>query len=397
MEGDIMSHIVEFYVEGLAGNKKPFSAKLDRNVNIIFGLNGSGKSSLLRIFHSAMQEDASGLTNVPFTKAEVKIYSKSFKKIFTYSLEKSIKKAKPDLGDEKPYIVTYTRGVRARIVKEQKEKPLKWNISPKKSKEELIGWHHRFLPTSRLYVPPDDFPIRFGGAHEEGTLEEEQLNELFAYTVKQLWTNYSSDILSIVRKTQEEGLASILKAVIASKKSGKTTKWLKSRIAYDRLKTFLKRQGSSSIIGNFENFEKRYKGDMILRDVVLDINNVEKKIEKAMAPRRKLEELLNKMFSGNKQVDLKDNTILISIDEETNITLDLLSSGEKHLIRILVEAMLADDSSFIIDEPEISMHIDWQAEFIQTIQYVNPQAQLIIATHSPEIMANIPEEKIFNL
>ena len=58
-----MSHVIEFYVEGLAGKEKGFGHKLNRDINIFFGLNGSGKTSLLKILHSALSTDTALLAN----------------------------------------------------------------------------------------------------------------------------------------------------------------------------------------------------------------------------------------------------------------------------------------------------------------------------------------------
>ena len=75
-----MSHITEFSIWGLAGRKEVYSQKLDRHLNVFFGLNGSGKTSLLKILDSAMERKTDNLINVPFEKAQVKIYSINFKK-----------------------------------------------------------------------------------------------------------------------------------------------------------------------------------------------------------------------------------------------------------------------------------------------------------------------------
>jgi len=82
-----MAHIVEFTVTGLAGRDDEYAKELSRDLNVFYGLNGSGKTSLLKILDSAMSEDASRLKNVPFRKAEVKIYSIKFKRVYTYTFE----------------------------------------------------------------------------------------------------------------------------------------------------------------------------------------------------------------------------------------------------------------------------------------------------------------------
>ena len=54
-------------------------------------------------------------------------------------------------------------------------------------------------------------------------------------------------------------------------------------------------------------------------------------------------------------------------------------------------------STILIDEPELSMHIDWQHDLIESLSRLNGQAQFILATHSPEIMAELDDSKIFRL
>ena len=116
-----------------------------------------------------------------------------------------------------------------------------------------------------------------------------------------------------------------------------------------------------------------------------------------MAPRTKLQLLIDKMFSGNKRLVLGDTSIEVLTDSETKIGLRSLSSGEKHLLYLLLETMRADFSTLLVDEPEISMHVDWQRELIGAMRELNPKAQIIAATHSPEIIADIDDSKVFAL
>ncbi len=84
-----MSHVLEFQIEGLAGRGDVTAIKLNRDLNIFFGFNGSGKTSLLKILHSAMLADASLLRSVPFRAAEVKIYSKTYNCVIKRSIQKN--------------------------------------------------------------------------------------------------------------------------------------------------------------------------------------------------------------------------------------------------------------------------------------------------------------------
>ncbi len=72
---------------------------------------------------------------------------------------------------------------------------------------------------------------------------------------------------------------------------------------------------------------------------------------------------------------------------ETPILPENLSSGEKQILIILLTTLLQDRKEYILlmDEPEISLHIDWQRSLIKNIRQINPNCQIIIATHSPTV------------
>jgi predicted ATPase len=391
-----MAHITEFTVSGLAGRKDSYHQVLDRNTNIFFGLNGSGKTSLLKILHSAMSLDGTILENVPFDTAEVKIYSLTYKRIFTLTANNKPKSSKQkseanafsvqeSLFEISLELDEVTRAARTSV--EWKEKP--------KVRKDKGGWAHRYLPTSRLYVGARITEYR---AAAMGTSTTEQtLDDYFAQTLQTVWRNYYTRILSSVGKAQENGLANILKAILSGKsKPKKQLQTVDLETAYERVSNFLLRQGSKGVLGSFEKFRKEYEINEQLRSVVSDIDEVEKRIAQATAPRDELQSLVKQMFTGNKEIVFGDKAIEIkAMDKE--IGLNSLSSGEKHVLRILIETLLTEESSIIIDEPELSMHVDWQRDLIKIMRQLNPQAQIIIATHSPEVMAEIKDENIFRL
>jgi len=72
---------------------------------------------------------------------------------------------------------------------------------------------------------------------------------------------------------------------------------------------------------------------------------------------------------------------------QTPIQPEKLSSGEKQLLIILLNVLLQDRKNYILlmDEPEISLHIDWQRSLITHIRRINPNCQMIVTTHSPTI------------
>lgn len=104
--------------------------------------------------------------------------------------------------------------------------------------------------------------------------------------------------------------------------------------------------------------------------------------------------VIDKFFKpSGKHIELdKENNRLVFVLDTTggNIQLEQLSSGEKQLLIILFRVFLMQKKSYILlmDEPEISLHIDWQNQLIDAIQILNPNAQIILSTHSPSIFAD---------
>ena len=67
-----------------------------------------------------------------------------------------------------------------------------------------------------------------------------------------------------------------------------------------------------------------------------------------------------------------------------------LSSGEKQMLVILLTVLVEDDQHYVLfmDEPEVSLHIEWQKRLIDLIMELNPNVQIILTTHSPAVVMN---------
>lgn len=123
------------------------------------------------------------------------------------------------------------------------------------------------------------------------------------------------------------------------------------------------------------------------------INELSSELEK---DKKRIFERLNEYikmlndFHETKEFTLQDSKIggISIFKENVEIPLSQLSSGEKQLIILLTEALLQKGAQtlFIADEPELSLHIEWQRRVIPSIRVLNPNSQIIVATHSPEIV-----------
>lgn len=396
-----MAHIVSFVVTGLVGREKPLVCELNRDVNIFFGSNGSGKTSLLKILHSAMTGDPRPVTQTVFEKAEVTIFSMDKKRTFTRtldnttnsSLQEQLRLSRVSATDEIPaYLLddAYST-VRANLLRQERS----WVTKPKG--KTTFRWSHQYLPTSRLYLDPGLGKPRSHQFAAEEQYIEDHIETQFARQIESLWSRYSAKMFRAVGEAQADGLASIFRTVLSEKARKQGGVDLDSEVAFQRVATFLRRQGSRDLLGTQESFTKRYKNSSQLRRVVADIDRVETNIELAMAQQNELQQLITTMFSGRKKVVVGATAIELFSELTSPISLASLSTGEKHLLRILIETMLADANSIIIDEPELSMHVDWQHRLVRSMRQLSPEAQLILATHSPEIMADVPDDKIFRI
>ena len=67
-----------------------------------------------------------------------------------------------------------------------------------------------------------------------------------------------------------------------------------------------------------------------------------------------------------------------------------LSSGEKQLLVILLTVLVEDQQHYVLfmDEPEVSLHIEWQKRLLDLILELNPNVQIILTTHSPAVIMN---------
>lgn len=92
------------------------------------------------------------------------------------------------------------------------------------------------------------------------------------------------------------------------------------------------------------------------------------------------------------------NELYAVIGANTKLSLRELSSGEKQLVIILGEALLQKQSPsvYIADEPDLSLHVSWQEKLTTNLRQINPHAQVMFATHSPDIVAGF-QDRVFDL
>ena len=136
------------------------------------------------------------------------------------------------------------------------------------------------------------------------------------------------------------------------------------------------------------------------KDIAIKLQELDyeytQKINKLKQPLNRFVNSANLFFSEGDKVLHIDDAGEISIEingGEKSTTIFDLSSGEKQLIIMLGHIVFDEASVFVIDEPELSLHLSWQYKFAEALQTANPDAQFILATHAAGIIAKKSNEQ----
>ncbi|ELY5849558.1 ATP-binding protein [Cronobacter turicensis] len=132
--------------------------------------------------------------------------------------------------------------------------------------------------------------------------------------------------------------------------------------------------------------------------IVDEWNNLVKKRKKIFEPRDTYLGIINRMMQRKKFFINDKNELEVESRSGKEILLSDLSSGEKQLLIVLGEALLQEKKNwiYIADEPELSLHVRWQETLVDNLLSINPNAQIVFATHSPDVVSHYGN-KIFDM
>jgi len=151
-------------------------------------------------------------------------------------------------------------------------------------------------------------------------------------------------------------------------------------------------------LGNFEEsigFVLDYQDYDKIKKLILASEKMQKDKKEAV---KHIVLFLNTM---NEFIENNEDGKTINIDEtgkinfttkynKSPIDIQHLSSGEKQLITFFTNLIFMENKDkpgiFVVDEPELSLHLSWQALFVEKALQINSNIQFIFATHSPEII-----------
>lgn len=163
----------------------------------------------------------------------------------------------------------------------------------------------------------------------------------------------------------------------------------------------------TSLFGQLSNMDKGLSLEWLLNKAQVErmskiveiIDEHNSKVDSYFKPINYFITTINSFYKDSHktlQIDAIGQLVVLRPDG-VKCTIEALSSGEQQLLVIFAHAYFnrnSKSSVFIIDEPELSLHLGWQEKFTETIAKISENSQFILATHSPEIVGNNKQKTV---
>lgn len=389
------------------------SSEFNNDINIIIGKNGTGKTTFMNILHAVLSLDFDELRDNEFNEVtlslvntegekEIKVIKNEddFRFNVTYVIDGNEYDVNLPMGDAPSYVRRRYLD-RYEQLKDNINKYIKlFSLSVYRNRKNYE--YERERERGNLYrkgmLSPTDFYlnellIELGKYQLELTQNSKKISEDLQRGVllSLLYTNEEKVIKSrnnkgLEKEKEKEKLQNAYKKFgfyddVVSEKINKHID-----AVFDELSKLQELKDRFHINLDKLEFPSRILAAKKVTDKIIELSsNAEKENEIVFKNSNKFIDII-RLFTG-KRFEFKKGELVFLLSSGKETSLFKLSSGEKQLLILLIEALLQRESNciFLADEPEISLHIEWQREIIESVLSLNPNAQIIIATHSPEI------------
>lgn len=131
--------------------------------------------------------------------------------------------------------------------------------------------------------------------------------------------------------------------------------------------------------------------EQTLKEIQSRVDEVKTQKDKLLRPFTLLSDTVKEIF----QYQGIQITETMTLGDATDaMASEKLSSGEKQMLSFLCYNAFTNHSIILVDEPELSLHVDWQRVLLRILMQQGTQNQFIVATHSPFIYAKYPEKEL---
>lgn len=422
-----MNKIDRAEITGFWGDRE-IAIDLHADVNFFIGVNGSGKTTVINIIAAALSADFTTLDRLPFQKIKLDLSEVGGRKKPSIEVEKVE-------NEDTPYssIVYRIKEKASDKYKEysldefEEEALLRRRISPRQFRAYMrqrmnrgilarlqsiinVSWlsiHRssmsRFSPEEESYESSVDqkleelsndlgkyFSVLSAKVSDE--IAEFQRNIISSLLTEQTESAVFSLVLSFDLEEEKQALFDIFEKLKIGGRSAKS-RIEKHFIEVNRAREKL--SGKEGLdLNDLMTLVNLYRSHR----VVDNWNELLEKQAEILAPKATFVDVLNGLIE-RKKISVNDkNEIEATTSSGKKLSIRGLSSGEKQLIIILGEALLQKESPwiYIADEPELSLHVRWQEKLIENLRKINPRAQIICATHSPDVVSSF-SKNVFDM
>ena len=355
-------------IDGLNG-RETLDLDMHPDVNVITGKNGSGKTNLLKLLWYIVSGNLELLCEIPFDLVEVTTDQYFFgMKRLPHSGVGGAVDAKFAVITSLPGI-TYGGHLRAREMAE-------YNEALKKANGASL-----FLPTFRrieggfgLTGPLSDH-ARAGSAR---LLLDQTIDSVgpLPRAMDDLATRLSSDGHQFIAAVSTRDLVRLI-----------SQRFARVSQESDAIQTDLARVIMQNANGNSADSSPAAELGNIRRQAA----EITRRRDELRRPFSVLGDLVATMLM-HKGIHLGDSNSLG--DAAAAIDSEALSAGEKQMLSFLCYNAVLTNAVIFVDEPEISLHVDWQRLLLPTLMEQNGTNQWIVATHSPFIYAKYADKEL---
>ena len=438
----------QLIIKGLYGYYD-YDVKFNSDMTFLYGKNGCGKTTILNIVESIITGEIYKLSDYNFISIEL-----------FFGDEASEEKIYIEYQNEKILLI-FKKNEHILNLKNSESENINLEISDQDREREIPNiyfkrypilvdisktFNYIYLPLNRINHKYRLDRIRLARRilyRRRSVNNDENLLENISCIIRENYRNIEYEISKVNDKFRDN----ILKSFLISKNYYNINKIINTIIKDKRFvseldniqKTYLgilteldivndndlqeSKKAFSKIIDDMRSFyieNKKRDGliDLVLRYQeimkIKDIIELAKLMEKEKCRLREpLELFLNTMNdfikdeSDSKEIYMDNfGKVYFKMDNtKDKIEITNLSSGEKQLLifftYLIFEVDRDSKAIFVVDEPELSLHLSWQKQFVKKIRDINPNIQLIFATHAPEIVGGnydkmVELKKIFN-
>lgn len=373
--------IKEFEVIGLNNSEIPVRIIFNDDINIITGRNGSGKTTILKLIWYCISANIErAVREISFDKV----------KILTSEYSLVVEKFETKNKEISRFIVESPGG---EVLFDQKEPSNRGRIVEDVNRLTISMLHTSiFFPTFRRieggFSMTDS--ARRGSGKTVRSSDEVYIREQHWQGGKiQTALENHADTLSVEKHKFVSSISTAdIQRLVTSRHNDATTK-------VDNYSKSLSEKIFSEIRGykqsNSSETEALKDAISTLDKINQDVVEFEQVREKAFNSLNVLSNIIVTIFK-HKGIRLNPRVTLGDIDQSINS--DSLSAGEKQMLSFLCYNALYRDCPFFIDEPELSLHVDWQRILLDVMIEQGTNNQLFIATHSPFIYTQYEDKEI---